>query len=69
MITVQCYGFGNFTVNGGLSAFTGIENLVLGLLYVCCISFLFFESLVLLRDAAHEDLIEYPSNEGGNAVL
>ena len=67
MITVQWYGFGNFTVNGGLSAFTGIENVVLGLLYVCCVSSLPFESLVLLRDAAHQNLIEYPSNEGGNA--
>ena len=58
-----------FSASAVLSAFTGIENLVLGLLYVCCISFLFFESLVLLRDAAHEDLIKYPSYEGGNAVL
>ena len=39
------------------------------MLYVCCVFSLLFESLVLLRDAAHEDLIEYPSNEGGNAVL
>ena len=67
MLIVQCSDFVNFTVNGGLSAFTGIENVVLGLLYVCCISFLPFGSLVLLRDAAHQNLIEYPSNEGGNA--